>query len=93
MVSTAELYWIVQFVGPAKEEWIEAVQKMGGSIGDYVPENAFLVRMTPTIKDQVSKLDFVNWVGPYQPTYKISPLLMGVRGDHPGCSSKGSYFV
>ncbi|MDD4580401.1 MAG: S8 family serine peptidase, partial [Methanothrix sp.] len=80
IVSTAELYWIVQFVGPAKEEWIEAVQKIGGSIGDYVPENAFLVRMTPTIKDQVSKLDFVNWVGPFQPSYKVSPLLMGVRG-------------
>ena len=80
MVSTAEMYWIVQFVGPAKAEWVKAVQNMGGSVGDYVPENAFLVRMTPIIKDQISQLDFVRWVGPYQATYKVSPLLMGVRG-------------
>lgn len=70
---TEENYWIVQFVGPVKSEWGESVRELGGNIGDYVPDNAFLVRMTPGVKDQVSQLDFVRWVGPYQPAYKISP--------------------
>lgn len=77
---TEENYWIVQFIGPVKSEWGEAVRELGGNIGDYVPDNAFLVRMTPKVKDQVSELDFVRWVGPYQPAYKISPLMMGIRG-------------
>lgn len=77
---TEENYWIVQFVGPVKSEWSDAIRELGGSVGDYVPDNSFLVRMTPKVKDKVSQLDFVRWVGPYQPAYKISPLLMGIRG-------------
>ncbi|MGB9939198.1 S8 family serine peptidase [Methanosarcina sp.] len=77
---TEENYWIVQFVGPVKSEWGDEIRELGGKLGDYVPDNAFLVRMTPEVKDQVSELDFVRWVGPYQPAYKISPLLMGIRG-------------
>lgn len=80
---TQENYWIVQFVGPVKSEWCETVRTLGGNVGDYVPENAFLVRMTSSISEQVSALDFVRWVGPYEPAYKISPLLMGVRGRIP----------
>jgi subtilisin family serine protease/murein tripeptide amidase MpaA len=77
---TEENYWIVQFVGPVKPDWIDKVRKLGGKVGDYIPDNAFLVQMTRGVKDQVSQLEFVRWVGPYQPAYKISPLLMGVRG-------------
>ncbi len=36
--------------------------------------------MTLGIKDQISKLEFVRWVGRYEPAYKISSSLMGVRG-------------
>ena len=78
--QTEENYWIVQFVGPVKSEWNNAIKELGGSVGDYIPDNAFLVRMTPEVKDKVSQLDFVRWVGPYQPAYKISPLLMGIHG-------------
>lgn len=80
MPATEEIYWIVQFVGPVKSEWIEAVRKLGASVGDYIPENAFMMRMTAKVKDQLYRLDFVRYVGPYQPAYKISPLFMGVRG-------------
>lgn len=88
--STEEDYWIVQFVGPVKPEWSVAVRELGGSVGDYIPENAFMVRMTPEAKDQVSQLDFVRRVGPYQSTYKISPLLMGVRGKIPLASLRNA---
>ncbi len=33
--------------------------------------------MTLGVKDKVSKLEFVRWVGPYKPAYKISSVLMG----------------
>lgn len=72
-------YWLVQFVGPVKPEWGAAIRDLGGVLHDYVPENAYLVEMNATVKDAVAQLPYVNWVGPYQPAYKISPLLRGRR--------------
>lgn len=86
---TEETYWIVQFSGPVKPEWVDKVKKLGGEIGDYIPENAFLVQANLGIKDQVSKLDFVRAVVLYQPAYKISSSLMGFQGriTHEGFSN------
>ncbi len=72
-------HWIVQFVGPAKAEWGEEIRSLGGKMGDYIPENAFLVEMSQQIADDVRDLPFVSWVGLYEPAYKVSPLLMGRR--------------
>jgi subtilisin family serine protease len=78
--EAGENHWIVQFIGPVKSEWVEAIRALGGRVGEYVPDNAFLVWMSSGVKDQVSQADFVRWVGSYKPAYKISPLLMGIRG-------------
>lgn len=72
-----ENYWIVQFVGPLTAEWGEKIRALGGKLHNYIPENAFLVDMTSQTKEKVEKLPFVNWVGLYEPSYKVSPLLMG----------------
>lgn len=32
------------------------------------------------VKNAVERLSYVRWVGKYEPVYKISPLLMGIRG-------------
>ncbi len=70
-------YWIVQFVGPVKPEWSEKIRDLGGKLHSYIPENAFLVEMTSETKEKVQELPFVNWIGLYEPVYKVSPLLMG----------------
>ncbi|HRW82417.1 MAG TPA: S8 family serine peptidase [Methanothrix sp.] len=70
-------YWIVQFVGPIKAEWTDKIKGLGGILGDYVPDNSLLIGMSSEIEKKVAKLPFVNWVGPYEPAYKVSPLLMG----------------
>lgn len=81
-LSAAEMeekrnYWIVQFVGPVKSEWREKIEELGGKLQNYIPENAFLVEMTSETKKKAEELPFVEWVGVYQPVYKVSPLLMG----------------
>lgn len=73
-------YWIVQLIGPVKAEWGDDIRALGGVLQDYVPDNAFLVRMTKHIKEKVEKLTFVTWVGFYEPIYKVSLLLMGRKG-------------
>ncbi|MCG7852943.1 MAG: hypothetical protein MIO92_10515, partial [Methanosarcinaceae archaeon] len=70
-----ESYYIVQFKGPVHEAWKQEVTQTGAAILDYIPNNAFIVRMTSSVKLQVEALDNVQWVGTYQPAYKISSAL------------------
>jgi len=72
-------YWIIQMVGPVKPEWGDELKSLGVKLGDYVPENAFLSQMTADKANEVRELPFVNWVGLYEPAYKVSPLLMGQK--------------
>ena len=68
-------YYIVQFSGYIREEWKQAVSDTGAVIFDYVPNNAFVVGMDSTEKSRVESLDEVQWIGIYQPSYRISPAL------------------
>ncbi len=73
-------YYIVQFAGPVQEVWKVAVEKAGGTIFDYVPDFAFIVRMDTAARAAVTALPDVAWIGPYQPAYKLSPDLDGSTG-------------
>ncbi|HUV82033.1 MAG TPA: S8 family serine peptidase [archaeon] len=68
-------YYIVQFSGSIREEWKQDVRDTGAVIYDYIPNNAFVVRMSTTVKSQVESLDKVQWIGIYQPSYRVSPVL------------------
>jgi len=68
-------YYIVQFSGYIREEWKQDVRDTGAVIYDYVPNNAFVVRMNTSVKSQVESLDKVQWIGIYQPSYRVSPVL------------------
>jgi subtilisin family serine protease len=72
-----ENYYIVQFVGPIKDEWKGEIQNLGGKLFDYVPNYGFIVRMNPSARDNVGRLRFVRWLGTYQPAYKLSASLVG----------------
>lgn len=74
-----KVYWLVQFVGPVKPEWVKEIASLGGKLHRYISDNTFMVDMTLQTKEKVEKLSFVNWVGLYEPVYKISPSLMGRR--------------
>ncbi len=72
--------YIVQFVGPYKSEWLDTVENMGGKVGKLVHAFSALVKMSPSVKSRVSDLSFVNWVGHYEPWYKISGDLLNSEG-------------
>jgi hypothetical protein len=69
--------YIVQFIGPVKEEWLSTLRQTGAEIVGYVPNFAYEVRMTPEICQVVEKFDCTQWIGVYEPAYKISPDLTG----------------
>jgi PGF-pre-PGF domain-containing protein len=66
-------YYIVQFTGSILPEWKNTVEDIGANLFDYVPNNAFIIRMDYVEKEKVSSLEFVQWIGEYKPAYKLSP--------------------
>jgi len=79
--GTKGLY-LVQFKGPIKDEWLEELKKSGEvDIVEYIPNNTYIVRMTPTDRDNVKTgLSAVRWTGVFQPAYKLSPDLLKKGG-------------
>src|SRR6266545_6814228 len=72
--------FIVQFIGPIKAAWLDQIRGMGASPQFHVANAAYTARMDAPTARQVASLPFVNWVGPYQPAYKISKALSGTAG-------------
>lgn len=70
--------YVVQLTGPVKEAYKTALTRLGAELGDYLPENAFLVRMDAAAKAKVTAQGFVQGVAPYSPAYKVDQALSGL---------------
>jgi hypothetical protein len=66
-------YYVVQFIGPITQEWKDQVAKLGALNTDqYWSDNAFIMKMDEKTLVNVRALPFVNWIGTYQPAYKMA---------------------
>ncbi|MFP3872406.1 MAG: NosD domain-containing protein [Candidatus Aenigmatarchaeota archaeon] len=79
--SGEEGLYIVHTLGPVDPEWRGELEKLDLQILNYVPNYAYEVRMTPETAEKVEDFFFVDWVGIYQPEYKISSSLPEVVED------------
>ncbi len=73
-------YYLVQFVGPVKEEWRRSLEGMGAEVLAYIPHNAYLIRGPPSLMGAIFSLPEVQWTGDFHPAFKISPDLAEVTG-------------
>lgn len=64
---------IVQFIGPVKREWLQALSKLGVQFLRYYPDYAYLVRASASVLEQVNGNLVVRGVIPYTPGFKKSP--------------------
>jgi hypothetical protein len=69
---------LVQFVGPIKPEWRDALKQTGARIVSYIPQNAYLVygdapALAKLQSLAVSTATSVQWHGDYLDQYKIHP--------------------
>ncbi|UCD84576.1 MAG: S8 family serine peptidase [Deltaproteobacteria bacterium] len=69
-------FYILQFKAPVRNGWKEKLKILKVKYFSYIPENAYIVKMTPEEKLKVEKLPEVRWVGIYQPAYKIQPEIL-----------------
>lgn len=73
-------YFIVQFNGPITDEMRNDLTSRGAEIMEYIPNYAYLVRMSEASKASVSVTDGVIYVGLFQPAYKLAPFLPTTPG-------------
>lgn len=68
-------YQIVQFVGPVESAWTAQAEALGATLLGYLPENAYVARVAPADLPKLRSLPSVRWVGPYEPAFKLAPVL------------------
>ncbi|MFQ6127476.1 MAG: S8 family serine peptidase [Thermoplasmata archaeon] len=79
--SDIDGHYLVQFYGPIKEEWKEEIERIGGRVLNYIPNNAFIVQLDDSLLKEVKNLKEVQWLGIYHPAYKIRPVLLDANGE------------
>ncbi|MEO0293142.1 MAG: S8 family serine peptidase [candidate division WOR-3 bacterium] len=77
-----ENYYILQFKGPIYSEWKEKIVEKGGVFHSYIPNFAYIVRMTKEEKKEIEKLPFVRWIGLFHPEYKVHPGVYKRKDKH-----------
>jgi len=81
--------YIVQFVGPIKDEWLDSLRATGSEIVTYVPSNAYIVRSGDKAAARLTEFKnnhAVQYVGDYEPAFRLSPGLQEMRQSVPGDS-------
>jgi subtilisin family serine protease len=66
-------YYLVQFRGPVQQAWKDALAAQGADVLDYLPDNAFKVRMTPAVAARIQARGEVAWVGMFEPAFTFDP--------------------
>ncbi len=78
--SDVDGHYLVQFHGPVKEGWKQDIERLGGRVLNYIPNNAFIVQLDGGLLSPVEDLREVQWLGIYHPAYKIRPVLLDADG-------------
>ena len=72
--------FLAQFDGPIEDEWEQSLTAAGAEIVGYIPNFAFLVKITPEQAEAVRKLPHVRWIGAYHAAYKIDRKMTAAQG-------------
>lgn len=81
--TTGKQFWMVQFVGPIKSEWLDNLKKLGIEIVGYVPNNAYVIWLDGNALTQLESLaktdPTIQWTGEYHPQYRLAPAFRGAK--------------
>ena len=67
--------YLVQFDGAPGEPERAAIERAGGSVVAYIPDQAYLVRMSESARARLASEGGAAWIGDYEPAYKLSPAV------------------
>jgi hypothetical protein len=64
--------YVLQFAGPTKSEWSDAIRGLGWTVVQYLPSNAYVVAGRPALVAPTKALPFVQFVDFYHPFEKAA---------------------
>jgi hypothetical protein len=67
--------YLVQFIAPPQLAWREDLTAAGVELLRYVPDDAFIARLSQTDLTALRNRPFVQWVGEYRPDHKVAARL------------------
>ena len=71
---------LVQFIGPIKASWLDALRELGVIPIHYVAHNAYLVWSGPRGRDSLDAVlragSYLQYSAPYHPYYKLGPSIL-----------------
>lgn len=70
-----ELY-VVQFFTQNLNAYRNDIARAGGEIVSYIPNNAYVVRLDSEALSTVRGLEYVRYIGNYEPAFRIDPTLI-----------------
>jgi hypothetical protein len=73
-------FHLVQFIGPAKDNWLANLQATGLTVLQYYPHHTYLVWGTQTEVQAAATLAQVRWQGDFHPAYKVDNYLRTFTG-------------
>jgi len=78
--------YVIQFIGPIQDSWLKELEQTGVEIITYAPNNSYVVLANERAAGELMKMKasspFVQWLGDYQPAYKLTPGLQeATQGD------------
>jgi len=78
-------FYLVQFAGPVRDEWLADLRATGAQVVAYVPHDGYVIWGDEGVRAQiaarVARLVEYQWHGPYRPAYRLaSPLRCMLAG-------------
>lgn len=67
---------IIQFHTPALDAYRADIERLGGKVWKYLPNNAYVVRIEKTGRETLRQRAYVRWVGDFEPGFKLDPATM-----------------
>ncbi len=63
--------YLIQFESRLQPAWRDALRTLGVELVHYVPDDAFVARLTNAAADAIVGLEYVRWLNPFQPGHKV----------------------
>jgi len=73
-------HYLVQFIGPIKEEWLAAVEKAGGRVRSPQEAFCYIIQLDGKSITKVAALPFVRWIGHLPHSARIDPSVLANVG-------------
>ncbi len=74
-VADVSAHYLVQLSGPPTDGRKSSVALAGGELVAYIPDWTYIVKMTPEAAAAAATSPDVAWIGPFHPSYKLSPTI------------------